>query len=182
MSDGCGSTLSVYILQRERELQIMSQESHNPLAAQVLRELRERAGLDQSELAARAGLEQPDISKRETGKTRISPGEYEKWDRWLGLKAGEFEERVNAKRRLLDIEGRLMGKDCRDAGVREMQVIQTVLGELAPIVAELARLTTGPERDRLLDRFVAYGEGLVEMARDGFGRHDGADGHPKTTR
>jgi transcriptional regulator with XRE-family HTH domain len=56
-----------------------------------LRELRERRGLSQRELAARVGVEYYTlISQLETGRGRIPPDRYPIWAHALGIDKREF--------------------------------------------------------------------------------------------
>jgi transcriptional regulator with XRE-family HTH domain len=56
-----------------------------------LKELRERAGLSQRELAAKVGAEYYTfISQLETGRGRIPPDRYTQWAEALGVSARDF--------------------------------------------------------------------------------------------
>jgi transcriptional regulator with XRE-family HTH domain len=64
-------------------------------AGQWLKELREKRGLSQRELAARVGTEYYTfISQLETGRGRLPPDRYTIWADALGVPAREFVKRL----------------------------------------------------------------------------------------
>jgi transcriptional regulator with XRE-family HTH domain len=132
-------------------------------AGLALRDLRERASLSQIELASRCGLKQYDISKRENGITQIGVGEYKKWDEWLGLRAGTFEDKVRSKERAADIEARLR------MAVRSDTPQDAVVSSLGPMIAEMAEFADGDDLIGLYERLLACAQGLVESVRNARG-------------
>ena len=64
-------------------------------AGRWLRELREKRGLSQRELADKVGVDVYSlISQLEQGRGRISPDRYLVWAEVLGIEPGEFIRRI----------------------------------------------------------------------------------------
>jgi SOS-response transcriptional repressor LexA len=63
----------------------------------ILRLLREKAGLTQGQLAELVGLTRSGLGHRETGRIRISPGEWSTFAKALNMKLDEFEGMLNAR-------------------------------------------------------------------------------------
>lgn len=72
----------------------MAQESD---PARMVRELRQRAGLTQSELAKRTGIAQPDIAAYEAGQRSPSEGTVDRIRRALGPRPSELLSKHSAR-------------------------------------------------------------------------------------
>lgn len=143
--------------------------SDKSFAGLALRELRERAGLSQIALTERCDFKQHDISKRENGITPIKANEYEKWDEWLGLRAGTFEAKVRSMERAADIEARLR------MATRADTPQEALVSNLGPMIAEMAEHADGEPLTRLYERLLAYTQGLVESSKNASGQHNNFD-------
>jgi len=111
-------------------------------------------------------MDQSAISDRERGATRIPDEQYAQWDQWLGCAAGALARRADACRKSVEVEQRLAAMaEAQSAERRAMAVIRTVLGEIAPAVADICEHASDTARESMLARLLAYAEGLAEEAR-----------------
>lgn len=135
-------------------------------AARALEHLLDRSGLSQTELAINVGMKAYQVSKRVKGTDRIRPAEYALWDRGLKLPSGTFEKEVERQRDLIRAEeDRASARTQSTDTTAATAAIRVVLGEIAPIVAEICQHVEGPERDHMLREVVTFAEGMAAAAK-----------------
>ena len=82
----------------------MPKSTHTPeyrVLRELLRELREREGVLQADLAERLGVPQSYVSKSENGERRLDVLEVREWCRGLGVAFVEFSKELDRRLRRL---------------------------------------------------------------------------------
>lgn len=125
---------------------------------EAIRRLRERHGWTIAELAGRVGMSSSAVGKRETGDTRVKPNEYRVFADVFGITEADLERAAAAAARGLDLEG-------DDGRVQSADLLQIFVGPLGSAVVQIFANNSPMDAKLLMDRLIAYAEGLAATPR-----------------
>ena len=125
---------------------------------EAIRQLRERQGWSLDELAGRIEMSRTALSRREVGDTRVKANEYKLFADVFGVTERELKAMARAGAKGQDLEG-------DDGRIQSADLLQIFVGPLGSAVVRIFANNSPMDARLLMDRLIAYAEGLADTPR-----------------